>query len=156
MHCDDLINGPIPCMYDNTALGQSSRIDHFFVTPYVRACTSRVLVIDSGLILATAGLLLHAFSCHRLFSPTGSRAINKPVSLKVLWNKDNLTEYYRLSGEALAALNLGCSRSSCDVNCISHNYFQSINDYYHNIVSALKGTKKLYIPSVPHSALRNF
>ena len=66
------------------------------------------------------------------------------------------TEYYRLSGEALAALNLGCSCSSCDVNCISHNHLQFINDYYNNIVSALKGAEKLSIPSIPHSALRNF
>ena len=28
VHCDDLINGPIQCTYNNAALGQSSRIDH--------------------------------------------------------------------------------------------------------------------------------
>ena len=72
------------------------------------------------------------------------------------WDKCNLTEYYRLSGEALATLNLGCLCSSCDVDCTLHNHFQSINDYYNNIVSDLKGAEKLFIPSIPHSALRNF
>ena len=72
------------------------------------------------------------------------------------WDKGNLTEYYRLSGEALAALKLGCSCSSCDVDCISHNHSQSINDNYSSIVSALKGAVKLSIPNIPHSALRNF
>ena len=72
------------------------------------------------------------------------------------WDKGNLTEYYRLSGEVVAALNLGCSCSSCDVNCVSHNHLQSINDYYKNVVSSLNGAEKFFIPRIPHSALRNF
>ena len=134
------------CTYDNTALGQSSRIDHFFVTPFVRACTSQVLIIDSGANASNHRPVVLRLQLLPAASPTGSRAINKLVSLKVRWDKGNLTEYYRLSGEALAALNLGYSCTSCDVDCISHNHLQFINDYYNNIVSALKGAKKLFIP----------
>ena len=152
VHCDDLINGPILCTYDNTALDQSSRIDHFFVTPFLRACTSQVLKFssDSGANTSDHRPIVLRLQLPPAASPTGRCAINKPVSLKVRWDKGNLTEYYRLSGEALAAFNLGCSCSSCDVDCISHNRFQSINDYSNNIVSALKGAEKLSIPSIPH------
>ena len=93
LHCDDLINGPIQCMYDNTALGQSSRIDNFFVTPYVRACTSQILIIDSGTNTSNHRPVVLCLQLPPAASPTGSRAINKPVSLKVRWHKGNLTEY---------------------------------------------------------------
>ena len=83
MHCEDLINGPIQCTYDNTALGQSSRIDHFFVTPFVRACTSQVLIIDSGANTSDHRPVVLCLQLPPAASPTGSRAINKPVSLKV-------------------------------------------------------------------------
>ena len=129
MHCDDLINGPIQCTYDNTALDQSSRIDHFFVTSFVRACTSQVLILDSGANTSDHRPVVLRLQLPPAASPTGSRAINKSVTLKLRWDKGNLTEYYCLSGEALAALNLGCSCSSCEVDCISHNHLQFINDY---------------------------
>ena len=100
--------------------------------------------------------LLSYASASPATSPTSSDAKNKLVSLKMRWVKGNLSEYYRLSGEALAALKLGLSCSSYDVDCISHNHSQSINDYYSNIVSALMGAKKVSIPSIPHSAFHNF
>ena len=153
--CDDLINGPIQCTYDNTALGQSSLIYHFCGTLYVRACTSHVLIIDSGDNTSDHIPVVLCLQLPPAASPIGSNAINKPVSLKVRWDKDNMSEYYRMSGEAFA-LKLGCSCSSCDVGCISHNHSQSSNDYYSNIVSALKGAEKLSISSISHSALRNF
>ena len=155
MHCDDLINGPIHCTYDNTALGQSSRIDHFFVTPYIRACTSQVLIVDSRPNTSDHRPVFLRLQLKPTSSPIGSSVKSKPVSLKVHWEKGNLSEYYHLSSEALAALKMGCLCSSRDVNCISHNHSQSINHYYNNIVSALKFEKKLSIPSIPHSALRN-
>ena len=152
VHCDDFINGPIQCTYDNTALVQSFRIDHFFVTPYVRACTSQVLIIDSGANTSDHMPAVLRLQLLPAASSTGSGAINKPVSHKVRWHKGNLTEYYRLSGEALAALNLGCSCSSCDVDCISYSHFQYINDYYNKIVTALKGAEKLSIHSIGDAA----
>ena len=52
--------------------------------------------------------------------------------VKVLWDKIQSIEYYRLSSDALAALKLSCSCFSCDVDCISHNHSQSITDNYNN------------------------
>ena len=83
VHCDDLINNPIQYTYDNTVLGQFSLIDHFFVTPFVRACTSQVLIIDSEANTSDHRPVVLRLQLPPAASPTGSRAINKPVSLKV-------------------------------------------------------------------------
>ena len=66
VHCDDLINVSTQCMYDNTVLSQSSHIDHFFVTPYIRVCSSQVLIIDSG-----ANTSDHSPVVLRLSAPAG-------------------------------------------------------------------------------------
>ena len=83
VHCNDLINGPIQCTHDNTALGQLSRIDHFFVTPYVRACTSQVLIIDSEANTSYHRPVAFCLQLPPAASPTGSGAKNNPVSLNM-------------------------------------------------------------------------
>ena len=82
VYCDDLINGHIHCTYDNTALGQSSRIDHFSVTPNVRACTSQFLIIDSGANTSDHKPVVLCLQLPPAASPTGSAAINKLVYLR--------------------------------------------------------------------------
>ena len=97
MHCDDPSTGLIQYTYDNAAFGQFSRIDHFFVTYYLRACMSQVLIIDSGANTSDQRPVVLCLQLPPAASPTGVVLKNKPVSLRVRWVKGSLLEYYRLS-----------------------------------------------------------
>jgi hypothetical protein len=103
--CDDVIRGPDRYTYVNTALGHSSCIDHFFVSSNLYACVQSVAIVDSGINSSDHRPITMCLALpHSVKSPT--LKCNKHIAVKVQWDKGSLPECYRLTNEALNALNL--------------------------------------------------
>ena len=87
--------------YVNMALGHSSCINHFFLSPSLQAAVNSLSIIDSGYNNSDhLPLTIVLNNCSISDQLTRHSDKSKPMQ-KMRWNKGQLSDYYVLTGQAL-------------------------------------------------------
>ena len=154
--CDDLITCSDKCIYVNTALGHASCIDHCFLTPSLRRVVNKVSILNSGANHSDHRHLCVSLDFNWIHNSSKVNCDTRKPMYKILWGKGSLSDYYSLTGEALQALNFGCTCLKCELGCSSSEHANYIDVYYSNIVTELKWAEQISISSIPHSAQKHF
>ena len=155
--CDDLRSGLDQATYITVALNSSSTIDHCFVSQGLHYLASSVSIIDSAINLSDHRPL------HLQFDINWSKAnislahsYRKPVAYQVRWDKGSLSDYYRVTGEALSSLRPSSLGLSCSPGCKYSSHQHAFNLYYAKIIASLRTSERCTIPRIHHAALRPF
>ena len=157
MFCDGLPSGHNLSTYVNAALNCSSTIDQYFVSQGLHDLVSNVFIIDSSI----------NFSDHRWLhiqldinlskaNISLAHSYRKPVAYKMRWNKGSLSDYYRITGDALSSLKPGILSLYFSPGCQSPSHHHAINIYYDKIRAALRNSERFTIPRISHAALKPF
>jgi hypothetical protein len=87
-----------------------------------------------------------------LVCPPVNENVNRRAKVfKVRWDKGDLVDYYRTSGNLLQSQPLIC------INKIADSVFDmALNSYYSSIVNQLCRSEQLTIPRIPYAALKPF
>jgi hypothetical protein len=153
--CDEL--SQYANTYVNTALNQSSCIDHVFVNSALRNSIERISVLDS----------VNNWSDHRPIScniklcsisrpPMAQLHNNKFVQYRTRWDKAELRDYYNATFSQFQYINCCDCYNSCSLGCDCSSHYEAIDDMYENIVHTLQNAEYFTVPRVPSNSLKPF
>jgi len=154
LSCDHFTGGANT--YLNVALGQSSCIDHMFVSSTLHNSVAEVKVIES--IFNHSDHKPLSLSVRTLLNKSG-RNVDMKSSTRLhylRWDKANLSDYYGVSRVLLSEIGLVQSFAQCPEGCSNGNHRHAINSLYNDIVYALQSAEASTVPRIQHNSLKPF
>ena len=153
--CDSFVNGSINYTYNHSSLNHTSWIDHFFVSTEIFQSTPASVIIDVGdnisdhcPITCSLAILFNAEKCLTKDERT-------PILYNERWDKADLLMYYQLTGIYLQQIiTPSCLLSSNLVKCT--DVYDVIDQYYIQIVKALKNAAATCVPKIRCHALKAY
>ena len=118
---------------------------------------SNVSIIDSAINFSDHRPL--HIQLHINWSKTNislAHSYRNPVAYKVRWDKGSLSDYYRVTGDALNSLKPGILGLCCSPGFQSPSHQHAINLYYDKIIVTLRNSERCTIPRIPNAALKPF
>jgi hypothetical protein len=96
LNCDDLCTSPDRVTYCNSSLGQSTFIDHFFVSSDLKPQITKPSIYASGANLSDHRPLIStlAFNSHLVLGSPINQPVSEPKHYAWRWDKSDLNLYY--------------------------------------------------------------
>jgi exonuclease III len=162
LHCcdsDTISISNIRYTYCHESLNQFSWLDHFVVTNKLRQFLNNIHIVDSGANLSDhlpISCTLSKIPIQMTPSNNNNTSHNIKQVYKEHWNKADLWSYYYNTGSLLQAIDVPVHVMQCKSGCFMPAHRVDLDNYYNNIVDALKRASRGCVPKIPIKCLKPY
>jgi hypothetical protein len=152
--CDNFnVNINVGYTYFHETLNHKSWLDHFFITSGLSQSISGFEIIDSGANLSDHMPIGCTFTLPKSIN---INTVKVRPHYTQRWNKADLNLFYSESYSHLQSIVVPTNVLKCETGCccVGHNVL--INEYYNNIVYALRCASSRSVPNIPFNSLKAF
>jgi hypothetical protein len=155
-NCDEFLP-ECTVTYRNDSLGQSSFIDHMFVSDWMRQFIVKASVLESGCNLSDHLPLVFDFKLGRCLNNVSGPCKSRPrASYCWRFDKSDLQLYYETTREALSQLPDYSYLEHCQPGCDDCHHRRNINVLYDSLVCAMQCAASRCIVRIPCNSLKPY